>query len=672
MIREEFKKLYIKYFGIILVLLFMICEIILVNFLYPRRDFSSAITERHFNEYIAEFSGELTSEKETKILAEQERIIDAENVEAAIEKKLFNGEYSSEDEFISEYNENHLITERKEAFDLIFKQYSYALEAPHDRYLTAGNYNGLGVDIPDIPMTVLVIFMTAMLFLNEESSGVITFIRISPNGKQKTLCGKLCAISLFIVCGQIFRVLLEVIVIISRGGVHELSYPLRTLEYFENSPYDISILQGFIAVSVLRLLGYFFIAALVILLSVTVRKALFTIFIPSAVCVLQQFAFNDSETSATPAYYLPTGLLRGAGYLHGDVIEINSQGEEIKLFSQIPLIFLIILIFLSVVFIIVSMTAAYNYYSGSNFKKLPNKTPIIAAFMMCFTLSGCNYHTPENVSYNLLESIFFAQNDVYFYISSGSGIVQISKHDGSKLELIHNVWDEELNFFNTPLFINGDRLYYLNGVEISCVLLDDYGTKKIYSEKYYDKSGFLGVSFANRPDLGGNLGIISGFFPYGDDFYLIYGDRILKDGKRLFDDEIYNGKVCFDGRRVYYVNRLLQLKCHDLATGENIRLPGEFVRAVYCDGTRVLYSDKNGIFSLDTSDNSAKKLSDQTADQIAANNGKIVSKSGGGLYLLSDTPVEIYDGDFESFAVSPDGKHLIVVRYDGSYDILDI
>lgn len=672
MIREEFKKLYIKYFGIFLALLFVISEIILVNFLYPRRDFSSAITERHFNECIAEFSGKLTPEKGVKILAEQERIIDAENVEAAIEKKLFNGEYSSEDEFISEYNKNHLITERKEAFDLIFKQYSYALEAPHDRYLTAGNYNGLSADIPDIPMTVLVIFMTAMLFLNEESSGAITFIRISPNGKQKTLCGKLSAISLFIVCGQIFRVLLEPVVMISRGGVHELSYPLRTLEYFENSPYDISILQGFLAISALRLLGYFLIAALVILLSVTLRKALFTIFIPSAACVLQQFAFNDSETSATPAYYLPTGLLRGAGYLRGDVIEINSQGEKIKLFSQIPLIFLIILIILSVVFIIVSVTAAYNYYSGNNLKKLLNKTSIIAAVIMCFMLSGCNSHTPENVSYNLLESSFFAQNDDYFYFSSGSGIVQISKHDGSELELIHNVWDEELNFFNTPLFISSDRLYYLDGSEIYSVSLDDYGTEKIYSEKYFDKSGFLGVSFANRPDLGGNLGIISGFFRYGDDFYLIYGDRILKNGKRLFDDEIYKGEVCFDGRRVYYINRLLQFKSHDLATGENIRLPGEFVRAVYCDEKQVLYSDKNGIFALDTSDNTVKKLSDQTVDQIAAYNDKIVFKSGGSLYLLSDTAVEIYNGDLVSFAVSSDVKHLIVIRYDGGYDILDV
>lgn len=671
MIREEFKKLFIKQFGIILTLLFVLGEIALVNFLYPKREFSSAVTERHFYEYITEFLGELTPDKEKKILAEQERIIDAENAEAAIEKRLFNGEYSSEDEFVSEYNANHLITERKEAFDMIFEQYSYALEAPNERYMTIGNYNGLGTDVPDILMTALVVLMTATLFLSEESSGMITFIRISANGRKKTLCGKLSALSLFIICGQIFRVLLELVVMVSRGGFRELSYPLRTLEFFANSPYNISIFGGFIVISALRLLGYLFISALVILLSVTLRKALFTIFVPSALCVLQQFSFNDSETLSTPAYFFPTGFLRGVGYLRGDVIETNSQGEEIKLFSEIPIVFLIVLIALSGVFITVSVIATYNYYSCKSIKNLPCKASAIAAVMMCFALSGCNSHVSENVSCNLSESSFFAQNDDYFYISRASGIVRISKHDGSELELIHNVWDEELNTFYTPLFI-GDRLYYLYGAEVYGVSLEDYGTEKIYSEKYYDKSGFLGVCFAGSPDLGNNLGIISGFFRYDGDFYFVYGDRILKDGKRLFDDEIYNGRVCFDGRRVYYINRLLELKSYNLVADENIRLPGEFVRAVYCDGTRLLYSDKNGIFALDTSDNATEKLSNQTADRIAARNDKVVFKSGGSLYLLSDIPVEIYNGDFESFAVSSDGKHLIVVRHDGGYEILNL
>ena len=96
------------------------------------------------------------------------------------------------------------------------------------------------------------------------------------------------------------------------------------------------------------------------------------------------------------------------------------------------------------------------------------------------------------------------------------------------------------------------------------------------------------------------------------------------------------------------------------------------MRTVYCDGMRVLCSDKNGVFALDSYDNTAEKLSDQTADQISACNDKIVFKSGRSLCLLSDTLVEIYNGDFKSFAVSSDGKHLIVVLYDGGYDMLDI
>ncbi len=63
------------------------------------------------------------------------------------------------------------------------------------------------------------------------------------------------------------------------------------------------------------------------------RQRIFGAVFPSAFCVLQQFAF----TPATPAYYIPTGFLRAVEYLRGDVISKNSAGDEIKLFSEIPL-----------------------------------------------------------------------------------------------------------------------------------------------------------------------------------------------------------------------------------------------------------------------------------------------------------------------------------------------
>ena len=67
------------------------------------------------------------------------------------------------------------------------------------------------------------------------------------------------------------------------------------------------------------MIGYFFVVSVVILLSVTLHKMLFTIFIPSAICILQQFSF----TPDTPSYYIPTGFLRAVGYLQVELPVCN-------------------------------------------------------------------------------------------------------------------------------------------------------------------------------------------------------------------------------------------------------------------------------------------------------------------------------------------------------------
>lgn len=668
MIREEMKKLYIKQFGLILTLLLIVGEIIFVNYLYPKREFTSDITERHFYEYMDKFSGKLTSEKEAMILAEQERIVDARNRMSAIEKRLYNGEYPNEEAFAAEYEENRLITECKEAFDLIFEQYSYALEAPNDRYLTIGDYNGLAADFPDVILLALVIFLTAILYLNEESSGVITFVRISANGKQKTLCAKLAAISIFILSAQIFRTVLEFLVMISRGDIRELYYPIRTLEFFQNSPYNISILQGFLIISALRLLGYLFVAALIILLSVTLRKALFTIFIPSAVCLLQQFAFDP----VTPAYYIPTGFLRGVGYLRGSLTITNYLGDEIEIFSEISFTFLITLVVITSVFIAVSLIIAYNYYSGKTFGLHKKALAAVTAITLCIMITGCSRTHNESLKFNLCESIFFSQNDNNFYISSNDGITQFSKNDGTELPLLHNPLSEEKIYYGTQIICDDNSLYCIGSGDIYKISLSDYGQERIYSLNFSGSPGFMDVNLVKKPDLNINTGPLQGFFTDGKAYYYVYRNRILKNGKAIIDEEFYGSMVSCDGQKIYYINSLLQLKCYDIRTEETTRLPGEFVRALYYDGTRILFSDMNGIFSFDIEDNSVEMISNLTASQITSDGEKIVFMSDEMLYLLEDTPIEIYGGEIKSFVVISGTNKLVVMHYGGKYKLLEL
>ncbi len=118
----------------------------------------------------------------------------------------------------------------------------------------------MGVDCPDVLLLALVIYLTAVLFLSEESSNVITFIRIIENGKQKTLFGKFVSMLVLIVSARLFRTVFELLTLISRGNFQELAYPVRTIEF----------LKLFAEIPLSHLLSLVIITAVFILVSLAV------------------------------------------------------------------------------------------------------------------------------------------------------------------------------------------------------------------------------------------------------------------------------------------------------------------------------------------------------------------------------------------------------------------
>ncbi len=679
MLKTEFKKMLIKHFGALIALIVIIGEIILLAFSYRPEQFTSEVSERCYNEYMERFSGQLTPEKEEEILAEQLRIVDAKNVRGRIEMELLRGGYSSKDEYISDYENACAIVERKEAFDILFGKYSYSLDDPEKRFMTIGTYSGLTQDLPDIFLLFAVIFLTAILFLSEEQSNVITFIRISPDGRQKTLFGKLAAIFTFTLVCHLFRVIAELFTMIHSGNSGELSYPIQSIEFFADCPYDISILQAFITISALRLLGYFFIEAVVILLAATVRKALPTIFVPSAVCVLQQFAFDP----ATPAYYIPTGFLRAVGYFRGSVYTTNYMGEKIAVFSEIPFSYLIFLVVFTVIFIAVSLIAAYSYYACKPIKLPAKAASLLAVLIIGGTLSGCSDNSEiqtKKVVFNLSENDFFAQNDTDYFVSSDTGIMRVSKSDGTETYLPQDELDLERR--TKLITLCGNTLYqniFWGDVDITALSLDDFSEYKIEGSSYQGtKDGFLGIKGELSYKSFGYGLMVAGLFTNGSDYFVVSDTSVyqIKNGKPriLINDGLYGDRLCYDGKRIYYIDGLLQLNCYDISSGKTNMLDDELVQAVYYDGTRVLFSDRNGIFSLNTDDFSTEKLSEKTADSISSDGENIVYSSGGALYLLSENEIKLTDNAPVSYAVVSGLNKVLTVGGDFEivFDLIEI
>lgn len=645
MLLEEMKKLYIKQYGIVVMAIVFIGEIFFVSLLYPRNCFESDHSRSVFNEYMTEFRGELTLPKRDRILAEQEMILDAENAISILESKLYSGDITDRSEFRAEYDELCAVTMCSEALDMILEKYYYALGDTEKRFIICGNYESLKSDHIDFLMAAAVIIITAAAFLNEESSNVSALIRTSEKGRKCAFRFKVLSLMSFVLACQLLRMLCELFVMTSDVGISELSYPVQSIDFFQNSPYDISIIQVIFIISAIRSLGYFFVAGLVMILAVKLKTPLFTVFIPCSICLLQQFVFEPAA-----AYCLPTGLLRAVGYVGGNISIDSENGSES---AAIPFELMLAVIFFTVIFITISVVAVGKYYSCN--KRRPKSQKAISSLtlvIICCYLSGCSNSEAGSVVYNACDSFFVVQNDEYYFMSDKDGITMVNKADGSEFQMIRDPFLTSSGVYSAS--ICGGSLFCLDAFgdqKISLISLETLSESTIGSGALGDFS--VCSAFSNGKNL---------YFTTFDEngVYELRGNETRK----IISEKIYNNQLSFDGRRFYYINGVLELLCYDTQTGDKTLLSEDFARAVYYDGTRVVFSTDKGIFALDNTDFSVKILSQSNAQKICSDGEIVVFINDGRLYCLNDDIVPIHDNEPLYFSILTNSEKVIVREYE--------
>lgn len=606
MLNHELKKLFLKNKVLFFLPVLIAFEIAIVLSNYDKTAFSSEFSHTKYNEYMDEFAGKLTDENENKILAEQAKIIDAQNEEIYVRSKMESDFYKSRAEYEADLEPTKAVTALAEPFDELFTRYSHALKNREKNYIIRGDYNCMTHDFTDFPLVFLIIFGVAALFLNEEYSRVVTPIKISVNGRGKTLRAKLTALLFLILFGAAFRGVLEFAALLNCGDIRDFNYPIQSVVYFENSTLNVSIIGGFFTIQALRFLGYLFIAALTILLSVTVRKGIAAVFVPFAWVILQQFVFYPS----TPAYCMPTGLLRATGYLRGKYK--RDEFDPKTTLDGVDDNMMRIIVIVSLILFFITIFIAAKYY-GAKFKFPKKAIMLIAVMSLCGAACGCS-EKEEKIDFNLSGRQEF---DEYYFEKEDGAIIRISAIDNSERKIAQNPFSDGRYSFS----VCGGCLYYcdnsfdINEFAVYQVDLNTLKQKKIYSEALNSYVSFMGIDFYRKPH------IIKERTPFSDGknlfFYSEDGIERVVNGKPriIVSEKIFQDKLSFDGERLYYINNDRKLICFDLRDNSRQIVCDEFARCVYCGQGRVLYSTQEGVFSLNN-DLFAEKLSDDAADEI--------------------------------------------------------
>ncbi len=674
MLKHEIKKLFVKRHGLLLMLAMVIAEFVVMNCIYTPKHFDNEITKVAYYDYMSYLSGTLTTEKENFLYSEQEKVYAAKSKEQDLINRIISGELDDEEEYLLGISEIQPLLDKAQALELTFEKYNYVSEAADKRYFIVGEYNGLCRDYPDVLFVAFVVFLTALSFLGEESSQMITLIRAYPKGKSSTLYAKIGALGVFFLIAQILASGCEFLFLCREGGLEALSYPIQSISYFSGCFYNISIAECFVSLQITRLLGYIFLAAIVILLCVTIKKPLFVVFVPCSLCLLQQFLFTEEST----AYYLPTGFLRATGYFRGEVYETLSEGTNnqitTKTFSEIP-----ISVFGALVVLISAFCAAAVFAARSYYDKKPQKSKHIRALsllmLMIFNISGCNSQIPTDICYNLKDGFYMLQNDTQYFVKSSDGIAVFSKLDDASYDLLRDPFSSDMLI--THIAYGDNSIYYLDdssGTSITKVSLDTFQCEELFSQDPQAVYSYLGLSFKDNIILESS---IHSFFTDGNAIYPItYNGEIyqIKNGKAecIIPDGNQLNMVAFDGKTIYYINHSLELMAYNVVDKQSERLAGGFVKSLYYDGSRLLYSNKNGIYSMDIKNGATELLTEMTAEQISSDGSRIVFYADETLYLLDHEIRTLMRQKLLHFSILSNTDMVYYVYYYNGENVSDV
>lgn len=330
----EARKLFLYQKGIWTILVFLaVCGAFLVLGDSPADEAQSYYREQH-GVYLETLRGPLTAEKEAFIEREAQALSDAGIAYNRLLERYYQGAVSEAD-FAAERARLRETLANAGGFDVLHAQYRYAYENPDNRYLmqTNGWAALLCRTNTDYLLTILLILLAVPVFCGEYKSEM-QMIALSTRrgghsyGVQKPLL--LMAVSALLAAAVC---VMRLVFVSAKYGLEDGGFPLQSVAAFGGSVKQLSLWQAFALLSLLKVFGALYFTAIVLFISVLVKKQALTALLACVLGFLPVLALGDTRQYALP---LPSAFLNGAGFLRGSIFARSlSTGEEVCRFKEI-------------------------------------------------------------------------------------------------------------------------------------------------------------------------------------------------------------------------------------------------------------------------------------------------------------------------------------------------
>lgn len=466
MIKFELKKLFCKQYALYLIIVLVVLKLFSSAELFKPDSGSLSPRQREvYLDYIEQYGGVLTDEKEAAILEKYALLTEAKRQVREIQNKLNGGEFATADEYFKALSEVPEIISDEAAIEKLYSSYESVAKDREHRVLLAFDTSAMTVG-QEYWMLIFICYISAISVYYERK--IKNLQKASKNG-TKTYAAKLFAVFTAIMAVWLIFSAVEFSALTSVISKADLSAYLASLESFKETPYsDMTILGGFFAIEAVKLVGYLFTAAVTLITARLSGDLVLSIFTPAAVNVVWIYLFSNN----TAAFYQPFSLMRGAPYLTGTHYISMGDGEYYPEYSEIPGSVFATLIVIAVTVIIIACAVVIS--AGKNKLNKGKKLPLAVGLTTLTMLTGCAGKKTE------LESVPEFSDSPF---STTSATTSEPREDNYE-ELFGKYQSGGIRFDNYS--INGNSAIEYNGGEIE--LSFDMNTN---GNKYDAESGFM-------------------------------------------------------------------------------------------------------------------------------------------------------------------------------------
>ena len=331
MIRKEIHRIMIKDKILFVIILFVLFKIISSINLEYEYSWKSESETKFYIEYMKEITGEVTEWKKEKI----------------------------EDD----YNNDKIRANHHDAMEQVYMDYQYALEDTEKHFFLADDSIELVMLHLEIDwlLIFIIILIATSLVIKEYTTGVIQIVQTSKKGRMLFSINKtLIMLVVVTIVSSIFQII-PLLVCGLRYGFSSANAPVQSIQMFESYSGDMTLIEAWIYVSVLRIIAYMIYGMLIFSIASICKKttSLFFIGISSVFFPTYILSGNYHQEKIYHSF-IPMGNLKGDGFLLGNIkfeseveyyfVEIGKR-ELIEIFL---LQFLIAIMFISIALIRIS------------------------------------------------------------------------------------------------------------------------------------------------------------------------------------------------------------------------------------------------------------------------------------------------------------------------------